>query len=151
MAGAKLSHLVQKDKAWDPGSMTEQVRIIFTRVQKANNTGNLDSLKRYLTESCYHVLSNELDHLKKNNRTWQATDWTINEISILEVRPGKGKKADAFVAYIKAALQDNLTKSPIHELIGNSCTLHWTFENQNGWWVLKEMKGRVNPENNLIK
>jgi hypothetical protein len=29
IAGAKLSHLVQKDKIWDHGSMTEQVKTTF--------------------------------------------------------------------------------------------------------------------------
>ena len=35
ITGAKLSHLVQKDKIWDHGSMAEQTKIIFYIVQKA--------------------------------------------------------------------------------------------------------------------
>ena len=151
IAGAKLSHLVRKDKAWDPGSMTEQARVIFTLVQKANNSSNIDSLKKYLTASCFQVLENELAILKRSNRTWKVTDWQISEIAILEVHPGKGKRSDAFVAYIHVFLKDDILKTVVHQLPDYSTTLHWTFENHRGWWMLSEMKGRVDPEQNLIK
>jgi predicted lipid-binding transport protein (Tim44 family) len=59
IAGAKLSHLVQKDKIWDHGSMAEQARIVFYLVQKTMINGNMDSLKKYLTASCFENLEKE--------------------------------------------------------------------------------------------
>ncbi|HEX6193571.1 MAG TPA: hypothetical protein VFZ42_14455 [Chitinophagaceae bacterium] len=151
IAGAKLSHLVLKDNAWDPGSMTEQARVIFSLVQKANNSSNIDSLKKYLTAPCFLVLHKELETLKRDNRTWKVTDWEIIEIAILEVHPGKGKRPNEFVAYIKVFLKDDVLKPVVQHLPDFSYTLLWTFENHGGWWMLSEMKGRGYPEQNLIK
>lgn len=143
IAGARLSHLVRKDKVWDPGNMTEQARIIFSLVQKANLSGNIDSLKKYLTEECFRTLENEHEIVHRKGKTSTPTNWTITEIAILEVHPGHGKRPDAFVAYIKIHLEDAELKVPLHGLADYSNTLHWTFQNQNGWWMLKEMKGSL--------
>ena len=60
IAGAKLSHLVQKDRIWDHGSMAEQTRIIFYLVQKAKASGNMELLKKQCTISCFEKLKTEL-------------------------------------------------------------------------------------------
>ena len=52
IAGAKLSHLVQKDRIWDHRGMAEQARIIFYLVQKAKDTRNIESLRKQDTISC---------------------------------------------------------------------------------------------------
>ena len=56
IAGAKLSHLVQKDKIWDHGSMAEQARIIFFLVQKAKSNVEIESLKKYCSISCFEKI-----------------------------------------------------------------------------------------------
>jgi hypothetical protein len=66
IAGAKLSHLVQKDKIWDHGSMAEQARIIFYLVCKAKATGNIESLRKQCTISCFERLKKEFENM--NNR-----------------------------------------------------------------------------------
>ena len=151
IAGARLSHLVRKNKAWDPGNMTEQARIIFSLVQKANLSGNIDSLKKYLTEQCFRTLENHHATYHQKNKTSTPTNWIITEIAILEVHPGNGKRPDAFVAYIKILLEDPELKVPLNRLADYSHTLHWTFENQHGWWMLKEMKGSLLVERQTEK
>src|SRR6186713_2586389 len=88
IAGAKLSHLVQKDKIWDHGSMAEQARIIFYLVQKARASENLFSLKKYCSISCYEKLLVTAEKEKKKGHT-KINDPVIKELAIVEVHPGK--------------------------------------------------------------
>ena len=48
IAGAKLSHLVQKDKAWDHGSMVEQVRTVAVFLKKSFYRNDPDIIKKCL-------------------------------------------------------------------------------------------------------
>ena len=65
IAGAKLSHLVQEDKIWDHGSMTEQARIAFHVVVKATNSANSDLLKKYCTVSCLQKFKAAMNDKKR--------------------------------------------------------------------------------------
>jgi hypothetical protein len=56
IAGAKLTHLVKKDQAWDHGSMIEQVKIIFQLLQKVKSKGESQLIKKYMTISGYERL-----------------------------------------------------------------------------------------------
>ena len=90
-AGAKLSHLVQRDKIWDHGSMIEQVKTIFFKLKRIKSNGNVEDLNKYLTENCYKKIKQELDELKKNRKTWVVKNILIKEVSIIEVKIAKNQ------------------------------------------------------------
>lgn len=126
IAGAKLSHLVQKDKIWDHGSMAEQARIIFYLVYKAKATGNIDSLKKQCTISCFENIRNEL--LESG---LQVLSPVIKEIAIIDVRPGKNNKPDTFSALIRGVSKDDES---------HHFKAEWIFIRQGDWWVLDHTK-----------
>ncbi len=134
IAGAKLSHLVQKDKIWDHGSMTEQARVIFYLVQKARNSGQIDMLAKYITANCFRKLVEEWQDSIDNNRASEATDWIINEIAVLNVHQAQGKKPDGFVAFIRVYQKGQSIAGE------NSAVMKWSFLRQGDWWMLDEMK-----------
>ena len=127
IAGARLSHLVQKDKIWDHGSMAEQARIIFYLVHKAKANGNAESLKRQCSVSCFEKLKNEME---KADSPFLINP-VIKEIAIIEVQPGKNNRSDMFCALIRGELKDDPT-----EKFKTECF----FIRQGEWWLLNEMK-----------
>ena len=70
-----------------------------------------------------------------------------------QLQPGKmiSWKFEDCLAYIKILLEDPELKVPLNRLADYSHTLHWTFENQHGWWMLKEMKGSLLVERQTEK
>jgi len=135
IAGARLSHLVQKDKIWDHGSMTEQARIIFCIVQKTKCNGNLDSLKKYLTVACFEKLKNEMNE-KDGYEGRLMKNPTIKELAVIEAHPGKNNKPDMFTALIKGISKDETID---YEHV-NEFTAQWSFVRQGEWWMLDSMK-----------
>ena len=133
IAGAKLSHLVQKDKAWDHGSMSEQARIIFYLVQKANANGNIQSLKKHCSVSCFEKLGSE--ELNKQKILWLIKP-VIKEIAIVDVQPGKNNRPDMFRTLIKG--MDKNGKSE-HDIL-NEFTAKCSFVRQGEWWLLDEIR-----------
>src|SRR5687767_118065 len=91
IAGAKLSHLVQKDRIWDHGSMAEQARIIFHLVQKARNSGSIDSLKKHCTISCFEKLKAGMNEEEKQKEVFVKNP-IIKELAVIDVHPGKNNK-----------------------------------------------------------
>ena len=148
IAGAKLSHLVQKDKIWDHGSMVEQVKTIFFKVKRIKNNGNVDDLKKYLTERCYGKIEEELDELEKNGKAWIIKNLLIKEISIIEVSVAKNEKPDCFTAMIKAiGIEFIADKKNVAEMINYSDKIRnfseqWSFVRQGEWWLLDNMKSK---------
>ena len=142
IAGAKLSHLVQKDKIWDHGSMTEQARTIFFKVQRAKNAGAIEDLKKYLTAIGYEKLKKEIDGLERMDKTWIIKNPVIKEVAVIEVHPAKNNKPDGFIALIKGRGIFLITdKNKPKELIGHSDHIHdfsikWNFIRQGDWWLL---------------
>lgn len=130
IAGAKLSHLVQKDKIWDHGSMTEQARIIFYLVQKAKESGNIESLRKQCSISCFENLKNET-MMGENQKKSIITNPVINEIAIIEAQPGKKNRPDMFCALIRGSSKD----IPMQKF-----TTHWSFVRQGDWWLLDQIK-----------
>ena len=131
IAGAKLSHLVQKDKIWDHGSMAEQARIIFYLVHKAKASGNIESLKKQCTISCFEKLKAEIDE-RKYKRTVLKNP-IIKELAVIEVSPGKNNRPDMFAAIIKGIAKDEV--DDIEEF-----SAVWSFVRQGEWWLLDKMK-----------
>jgi len=130
IAGAKLSHLVQKDKIWDHGSMAEQARIIFYLVLKAKASGNIESLKKQCSFSCFEKLNIELERLNEQKSS-MIINPMIKEIAIVEVQPGKNNKPDMFSALIRG-----VSKDQPDEKFKTQCT----FIRQGEWWVLDEVR-----------
>ena len=130
IAGAKLSHLALKDKIWDHGSMAEQARIIFYLVHKAKTNGNIESLQKQCSVSCFEKLKNELGEWSMNKKTVIIKP-VINEISIIDVQAGRNNKPDMFCAMIRGAAKDNSL-----EKFKSECV----FVRQGDWWVLNEIR-----------
>ena len=130
IAGAKLSHLVQKDKIWDHGSMAEQARIIFYLVQKAKATGNIESLKKQCSVSCFEKLKIDTKY-GEDPKSPLLTNPVIKEIAIIEVQPGKKNKPDMFCALIRGCLKD---------VPSEKFTTQGSFIRQGDWWLLDQIK-----------
>ena len=136
IAGAKLSHLVQKDKIWDHGSMTEQARIIFYLVQKAKSSGNIESLKKYLTVSCFEKLKKRVS--RGDDKISVLEYPVIKELAVMEAHPGKNNKPDMFTALIKGIEKDKA----VDDEHANEFSAQWSFIRQGDWWLLDDMKIR---------
>ncbi|HEV8273932.1 MAG TPA: hypothetical protein VGQ04_21615 [Chitinophagaceae bacterium] len=138
IAGAKLSHLVQKDKIWDHGSMAEQARIIFYLVQKALINGNIDMIEKYMTASCFEKLQREMNQTGDVNKVFGIKEPVIKELAVIEVYPAKNNKSDRFTAIIKV---DTKIKN---EMVDNDhlkqFSVRWSFIRQGDWWLLDRIE-----------
>lgn len=146
ITGARLSHLVQKDKIWDHGSMIEQVKTTFYKLKKIKSTGNVEDIKKYLTKACFEKLKNELEALDRNGKVWIIKNPIIKEASVIEVSVGKHTKPDCFVAHIKAMGIQFVTDKylefdwKIHSKQVGNFSEQWSFIRQGDWWLLNEIK-----------
>jgi predicted lipid-binding transport protein (Tim44 family) len=146
IAGAKLSHLVQKDKIWDHGSMTEQVKNIFYKLKKVKSNGNIEDLRKYLSTTCYKKFENEFAELKMKEKVWVIKNLVIKEIAVIEVTTGNKTKPDCFTAMIKAmGIEFIKNKNSDKQLPTFSDQVRnfseqWSFVREGEWWVLDAMK-----------
>lgn len=136
IAGAKLSHLVQKDKVWDHGSMTEQARIIFYLVQKTKSNGNIESLKKYMTISCFEKLQRQVHEFEEHDLSWQWENPAITELAVISVQPGKNNRPDMFTALIKGHCRRAGEDQNGHVDHSNKFSTEWSFVRQGEWWML---------------
>lgn len=138
IAGAKLSHLVQKDKIWDHGSMAEQARIIFYLVQKARGNGNIESLKKQCTISCFEKLK-----MRMTEKDWQEETRLINpaikELAVMDVFPGKKNKPDMFTALIKGVMNNESESNDQQNEFSAKCS----FVRQGEWWLLDDIRSTM--------
>jgi hypothetical protein len=130
IAGAKLSHLVQKDRIWDHGSMTEQARILFYLVQKAKTYENAELLKKQCSVTCFEKLKMDIEQTRSRKSLWIA-DPIVKEVAITGVLPGKKNKPDMFCAMIRG-----ISKEDPPEKFKTHCS----FVRQGEWWVLHEIQ-----------
>ena len=133
IAGAKLSHLIQKDRIWDHGSMAEQARIIFYLVKKIKSDAEVETLKKCCTISCFQKIEADV----KSKGGWRAEilqNPTIKELAIIEVNPGKNNKPDAFTALIKGTITD------VNAGNTKEFSAQCSFVRQGEWWMLDEIK-----------
>jgi predicted lipid-binding transport protein (Tim44 family) len=146
IAGAKLSHLVQKDKIWDHGSMTEQVKTIFFQIQKAKSRGDAEPQKKYLTAACYEKLKKQIEGLGVAGKMRSIKNSRIKRIAIIDVMPATDKHTDFFTALVKGYevhdMEDWNTLAPSvkHDDLINEFSERWAFIRQGDWWLLDEMK-----------
>jgi len=142
IAGAKLSHLVQKDKIWDHGSMTEQVKNIFYQVEKAKSRRDAEVVKKYLTATGFEKLKTDVQDAEKLRSIFKNA--MITEISIIQVRPGKKEMPDGFRALVKGKRKTSEDFIPIETSnygIENFSE-EWFFIRQGEWWLLDGIKSK---------
>ena len=132
IAGAKLSHLVQKDKIWDHGSMAEQARIIFYLVHKAKANGNIESLKKQCTISCFEKIKNEMN--EGNYKYFFLKNPIIKKLAVIDVEPGKYNKPDMFTALIKGITGNESISNDEENKFSAKCF----FVRQGDWWLLDD-------------
>ena len=148
ITGARLSHLVQKDKIWDHGTMVEQVKNIFYKLKKAKNCGNINDLKKYLSINCFEKLVKELDNLEKNGKKWVIKNLVIKEASVIEVGEGKNNKPACFIALLKVmgiefiTSKDEAKELPSYSDRVRNFSEQWSFVRQGEWWVLDEIRAK---------
>ena len=141
IAGAKLSHLVQKDKIWDHGSMVEQVRTVFIHLKKAFQRSDAEIVKKWMTESAFKKIKYQIEHTTNENQNIIYNE--IEEISILNVTPGKKKKPDKFIAFIKFKRnveEKNIFSFSAKNKEGECAEEKWLFLRNGEWWLLDEIK-----------
>jgi hypothetical protein len=109
--------------------MAEQARIIFYLVQKAKANGNVESLRKQCSISCFEILKTEIEKTDNTNSTLIKNP-IIKEIAILEVQPGKKNNPDQFCALIRGVSKDDPSES---------FAAHWCFVRQGDWWLLDKV------------
>lgn len=92
-------------------------------------SGNLESLKKQCTFSCFERIKIEIDEAEKNDT--MIVNPVIKELAIIEVQPGKQNRPDMFSALIKGFFKNGKSYEFKTECI---------FLRQGDWWVLHEIK-----------
>lgn len=134
ITGARLIHLVKKDKIWDHGSMIEQVKVVFNMVQRAKTSHDVESLKKICSVSGFQNIEQEL--YKMNAGKEYPECMAIKEVTIVEAKPGKKDKPDRFKALINTVTTDE-TKDGLAKHI---FSVQWYFVRNGKWWVLDKIK-----------
>lgn len=138
IAGAKLSHLVQKDSIWDHGSMIEQVRMVFTHLKKAFLRQDPSIVKKCLTPDTYEKISADI----KSNKRNPVMNAELVSIEIISVVPAKQNHPDKFKALVRM-------KKPGEPILGDPlsfyksnrlCGQEWLFIRHGDWWLLNLLK-----------
>jgi hypothetical protein len=132
IAGAKLSHFVQKDRIWDHGSMTEQARIIFYLVQKAKTHEDAELLKKQCSVSCFEKLKMEIQQTGSRKVSW-IPDPIVKEIAITDVQHGKRNRFDMFRVIIRGVSKEDPPEK---------FKAHCSFVRQGEWWVLDKIMNK---------
>ena len=138
IAGAKLSHLVKKDRAWDHGSMVEQVRIIFQLLRKVKSKGESQLIKKYMTISGYEKLKKNIEIIQLTDHMPMSGDVELTDAAIIEVHEATLTKPDNFLALVKGRDASQLTglrNYGVHDF-----TEEWFFIRQGEWWLLDDIK-----------
>ncbi|TMI79427.1 MAG: hypothetical protein E6H10_15355 [Bacteroidetes bacterium] len=140
VAGARLSHLVQEDKIWDHGTMVEQVKNVFYKIEKAKQNGTLEAVKKYLGDKAYE----QVMRVMKNTRSSSVfKNANVTEVSVNEVKQKNNKGPDRFTASIKGKRKTDEYAESIsargQQGIQNFSE-RWLFVRDGDWWMLAEMK-----------
>jgi len=133
IAGAKLSHLVQKDRIWDHGSMTEQVRTVFHLIEKAKKNGYMEPLRKYMTPSCF-------DKFEKQFRLYSGDEnAVVTELAAISVEPGNQHRPDMFTVLIKGHNGEKRNESYDRRAQSKKFSLRWSFVREGEWWILNRI------------
>jgi hypothetical protein len=138
IAGAKLSHLVQKDKIWDHGSMIEQVRTVVVHLKKALLRKDPLLVKKCVSSNGYKkIMENTVSG--KWNMIIKAE---LISVGIISVAPSKHHQPDKFKALIKLrkVQEENLTEQVSFYKTNRQIEQEWFFVREGNWWLLDEIK-----------
>lgn len=138
IAGAKLTHLVQRDRIWDHGSMIEQVRTVFVYLKKAFLRNDPSVAEKCLTVKAYKKAKADIE-LKKWNK---IADTDLMSAEIISVTPSKHDQPDKFKVLIKLkkTLRLNLTEPAGFYKTDRLTEQEWVFMREGNWWLLDEIK-----------
>jgi hypothetical protein len=131
VTGARLSHLVQKDKIWDHGTMVEQVKNIFYKMEKAEQRSDAGLVKRNVTEKAYLELVHSFQ-TKMGKPVFSAG--MLGEVSIIKIKEKSNKTPDGFTALIKGKQRSAKGNSIL------SFSRRWHFIREGDWWLLDQME-----------
>jgi hypothetical protein len=140
IAGAKLSHLVQEDKIWDHGSMTEQVKNIFYQVEKAKNRKEPEFVRKYVTPNALEQIVLLIAKMEADKSLSKNT--VLTQVSIIDVSLRTTTRPDRFTAFIKGKrkAEENETaqilKSNKQSFGIENFSQRWHFIRQGEWWLL---------------
>jgi hypothetical protein len=137
IAGARLSHLVQKDQIWDHGSMIEQVRSVFYQVQKAKAMADTEIVRKYVTIPGYESIKEQIE---KDACSFSVPGPQLADVAIIGVGTGNRKRPDFFKALLQ---QKNIPEEIKMELAVKRRQLHsacWLFLRQGDWWLLDRIR-----------
>jgi len=148
IAGAKLSHLVRKNKIWDHGTMIEQVKSIFFLFQKAVNTPISDTVKKYMTPMGYEIFKNKIKEAITNNGKNKIQTSEIKDILVIDVHPSKNNKPDSFTALVNGKKVISSASLPGQEKI-IQFSEKWVFIRQGDWWMFDDVKIKKNLHSQL--
>jgi hypothetical protein len=149
ITGARLSHLVQKDSIWDHGTMIEHIKTVFFQLKKARMSGDVDSIRKYMTSAGYEKIKKQMDQLLEGDRKKIANS-KIKEVAVIDVMPATNKHADFFTALLKGygttdiADLNNSAQALHHDDITHEFSEQWFFVRQGDWWMLNEIKSKKN-------
>ena len=138
IAGARLSHLVQKDSIWDHGSMIEQVKTVFIYLKKAFLKSDPLVVKKCVTREAYKKMCEEM--VSKNISAIGNAE--LLTVEITSVIPAKHNRTDMFRALVKLKeLQEAGFGQPAgyHEN-GRVVEEEWLFLREGNWWLLHQIK-----------
>ena len=138
IAGARLSHLVQKDAIWDHGSMIEQVRTVFVYLKKAFLRSDPSILKKCMTSEGYKMICDDMK-VKKRDEFIHAD---LKSVEITAVYPAKNGRQDKFKALIKfEKTKEEAIQQSIRFYESNVVSQQeWFFAREGNWWLLDKMK-----------
>lgn len=131
IAGAKLSHLVQRDQIWDHGTMVEQVKNIFYKIEKAKKKNDPQLVKGNMTGKAYLELVQSIDTQTETSISKNAV---LTEVSIIEVKQKNNKSADRFTALLKGKRGHEEENTIVN------FSQHWQFIREGDWWLVERMK-----------
>jgi hypothetical protein len=138
IAGARLSHLVQKDKVWDHGSIVEQVRTVFIYLKKAFIQKDPTIVKKCMTPEIYKKIRKEIESKK-----WKTIiEAELVSVEIISVIPSKYDQPDKFKALIKLkkAGKENLIGAISFYRSNRLSEQEWLFVREGNWWLLDEIR-----------
>ena len=138
IAGAKLSHLVEKDRIWDHGSMVEQVKNIFYAIERAKTKNETEGIRKCVTAYGFEKLRAQIELMKERKTLSKSA--VLTGVSIVQVMPATKQKPDSFKALIKGKrkTEKDLVPAEIDNYGIESFSEEWLFVRQGDWWVLDD-------------
>jgi predicted lipid-binding transport protein (Tim44 family) len=152
IAGAKLTHLVHKDKIWDHGTMVEQVKNIFYKLEKAKNKNDAELVKKYLTAPGFEKFKNEMEKRKLTGDPYMLAIAEMTRVDIIEVHERKKNKPDIFLALINEKRTQPIAfrqvdnkdsgsnATSLKKLRPSNFKEEWRLVRHGDWWLLDEVK-----------